>query len=99
MLPVWQGGTLHRRLSGGDRGQEQLQAPLKAQAQVQEEASAEIKKGWQLWQEEGLSDGGASGINYSSGYSTSSSSSSDKDDNMRKNKKVSKNFNGLSCFA
>jgi hypothetical protein len=42
---------------------------------------------------------GASDVDSSSAYSTSSSSNSEDEGDRRKNKKLSKNLSGLSCFA
>jgi hypothetical protein len=42
---------------------------------------------------------GASGVDSSSTYSSSSSSSSEDEGDRRKNKKLSKNLSGLSCYA
>jgi hypothetical protein len=42
---------------------------------------------------------GASDVNSSSAYSSSSASSREDEGDRRKNKKVSKNLSGLSCFA
>jgi hypothetical protein len=42
---------------------------------------------------------GASDVDSSSAYSTSSSSSSEDEGDCRKNRKSSKNWSGLSCFA